>query len=127
MYSYEDRIRAVELFIKLGNRPRATIRQLGYPTKNALIGWYRAYIQDCDLREGYVRSIRKYSDDEKQVAVQHFLDHGRCIAATLRALGYPCRATLTEWIEELQPNLRQRIVGRAPNIQHSQELKNAAV
>lgn len=127
MYSYEDRIRAVELFIKLGNRPRATIRQLGYPTKNALIGWYRAYIQDCDLREGYVRSIRKYSDEEKQVAVQHFLDHGRCIAATLRALGYPCRATLTEWIEELQPNLRQRIVGRAPNIQHSQELKNAAV
>ena len=79
------------------------------------------------MREGYVRSIRKYSDEEKQVAVQHFLDLGRCIAATLRALGYPCRATLTEWIEELQPNLRQRIVGRAPNIQHSQELKNAAV
>ena len=74
MYSYEDRIRAVKLFIKLGNRPRATIRQLGYPTKNALIGWYRAYIQDCDLQEGYVRSIRKYSDDQKQAAVQHFLD-----------------------------------------------------
>ena len=127
MYSYEDRIRAVKLFIKLGNRPRATIRQLGYPTKNALIGWYRAYIQDCDLQEGYVRSIRKYSDDEKQAAVQHFLDHDRCIAATLRALGYPCRATLTEWIEELHPNVRQRIVGRAPNVQHPQELKNAAV
>lgn len=29
MYSYEDRIRAVELYIKLGNRVRATIRQLG--------------------------------------------------------------------------------------------------
>jgi len=36
MYSYEDRIRAVELYIKLGKRVRATIRQLGYPTKNAL-------------------------------------------------------------------------------------------
>lgn len=32
MYSYEDRIRAVELYIKLGKRVRATIRQLGYPT-----------------------------------------------------------------------------------------------
>lgn len=29
MYSYEDRIRAVELFIKLGMRVRPAIRQLG--------------------------------------------------------------------------------------------------
>ena len=29
MYSYADRIRAVELYIKLGLRVRATIRQLG--------------------------------------------------------------------------------------------------
>lgn len=38
MYSYADRIRAVALYIKLGLRVRATIRQLGYPTKNALKG-----------------------------------------------------------------------------------------
>jgi putative transposase len=41
MYSYDDRIRAVELDIKLGKRVGPTIRQLGYPTKNALKGWYR--------------------------------------------------------------------------------------
>lgn len=29
MYSYEDRMRAVELYIKLGKRVRATICQLG--------------------------------------------------------------------------------------------------
>lgn len=29
MYSYEDRIRAVKLYIKLGKRLRATICQLG--------------------------------------------------------------------------------------------------
>ena len=29
MYSYADRIRAVELYIKLGKRIKATIRQLG--------------------------------------------------------------------------------------------------
>jgi putative transposase len=50
MYSYEDRIRAVELCIKLGKRVRATIRQLGYPTKNALKGWWREYEQRGDLR-----------------------------------------------------------------------------
>lgn len=36
MSSYEDRIRAVELYIKLGKHVGAIIRQLGYPTKNAL-------------------------------------------------------------------------------------------
>ena len=33
MYSYEDRVRAVELYLKLGKRMEVTIRQLGYPTK----------------------------------------------------------------------------------------------
>ncbi|OYR13436.1 putative integrase, catalytic region [Brucella thiophenivorans] len=36
MYSYEDRMRAVALYIKLGKRPKATIHQLGYPSRNAL-------------------------------------------------------------------------------------------
>lgn len=36
MYSHEDRLRAVQLYIKLGKRVGLTIRQLGYPTKNAL-------------------------------------------------------------------------------------------
>ena len=38
MYSYEDRIRAVKLYIKLGNGLGATIQRLGYPTKNSLKG-----------------------------------------------------------------------------------------
>ena len=36
MYSYEERIRAVKLYIELGKRTAATIRRSGYPTKNAL-------------------------------------------------------------------------------------------
>jgi transposase-like protein len=43
MYSYEERLRAVKLYIKLGKRAQATIRELGYPTKNALKGWHREY------------------------------------------------------------------------------------
>ncbi len=45
MYSYVDRLRAVELYLKCGKRVKATIRQLGYPTKNALRSWYREYEQ----------------------------------------------------------------------------------
>ena len=69
MYSYEERIRAVKLYIKLGKRLRAPIRQLGYPTKNSLIGWYREYERDCDLQVGYARPSGKYSADQKQLAV----------------------------------------------------------
>jgi len=43
MYAYEERMRAVALYLKLGKRLRATIRELGYPSKNALKGWYREY------------------------------------------------------------------------------------
>jgi len=87
MYSYEDRIRAVKLYVKLGKRLRATIRQLGYPTKNSLIGWYREYERSQKLRVGYSRSGQKYSDQQKHAAVTHYLDHDRCIASTM--LGIP--------------------------------------
>lgn len=52
MCSYEDRIRAVELYIKLGKRVRPTIRHLGYLTGNALNGWYLEYQQRPDLAPG---------------------------------------------------------------------------
>ena len=127
MYSYEDRVRAVKLYIKLGKRLRATIRQLGYPTKNSLIGWYREYERSQDLRVVYSRSGQKYSDQQKHTAVKYYLEHDRCIASTMRALGYPGRALLTKWIDELHPAARHRMVGRAPNTLHSDALKSAAV
>ena len=127
MYSYEERIRAVKLYIKLGGRLGATIRKLVYPTKNSLISWYREYERKQDLQVSYSRTSGRYSEEQKQFAVQHYLEHDQCIASTLRALGYPCRDLLTNWIDELHPQLRRRMVGRAPNIQHPPETKNAAV
>ena len=60
MFSYEDRLRAVRLYIKLGLRVGATIRQLGYPTKNSLKSWHQEYVQRHDLAAGYERAP-KYS------------------------------------------------------------------
>ena len=113
MYSYEDRIRAVKLYIKLGERIAATICQLGYPTKNALKSWHREYEQCHDLPVGYVRSRQKYSAQQKKAAVEHYLSHGQCLAATLKALGYPGRGTLAAWLDELRPETRKRTVGKA--------------
>jgi putative transposase len=87
MYSYEERMRAVELYIKLGKRLRATIRELGYPTKNALKGWYREYERGQDLATRSVPRAPKFSEAQKQVALEHYASQGRCISRTLRAFG----------------------------------------
>ncbi len=69
MFSYEERLRAVRLYIKLGKRVRATIRQLGYPTKNALKSWHREYEQHLDLHAGYAR-LPKFSQAQKERVVR---------------------------------------------------------
>lgn len=119
MYSYEDRLRAVRLFISLGERVGLTIRQLGYPTKNALKSWHREYVQRLDLPAGYVRRP-KYSEAQKDRAVKHFVENGRCLALTIKAIGYPSRTLLSGWVQERLPEARARVVGR------SQELSPAA-
>lgn len=123
MYSYEDRLRAVHLYIKLGKRIGLTIRQLGYPTKNALKAWYLEYEQRRQLRAGYTRPA-KYSRADKKRAVEHYLEHGRCIAATIKALGYPSRSLLSAWLQELRSQ-RTRVVGRTREL--APEAKQSAV
>lgn len=66
MYSYADRLRAVGLCMRLGKRLNSTIRQLVYPTKNALRGWYREYVQHLDLRVQSVARAPKYSEVQRQ-------------------------------------------------------------
>jgi putative transposase len=63
MYSYEDRLRAVRLYIKLGLPVGPTIRQLEYPTKNSLKSWHQEYAHRHDLAAGYERAP-KYSQAE---------------------------------------------------------------
>ena len=69
MYSYDDRLRAVQFYIKLGKRAGLTIRQLGYPTKNALRAWHRAYEQRHDLPVASMRTP-KYSPTQRKLAVK---------------------------------------------------------
>ena len=127
MYSYEERMRAVKLYIKLGKRVQATICELGYPTKNALIGWHREYerLQDLPIRS--VPRTPKFSTAQKQVALEHYATHGRCISWTLRALGYPGRATLTAWVREAFPDAKTISNATYGPGNHSDAVKQAAV
>ena len=84
MYSYEDRLHAVRLHIKLGKRAGLTIWQLGYPTKNALKAWHSEFEQPQGLSTGYTRQP-KCTTAHREQAVQHYLEHGRCLSATIKA------------------------------------------
>ncbi|EER62089.1 hypothetical protein AcdelDRAFT_0366 [Acidovorax delafieldii 2AN] len=88
MYCYQDRIRAVELYIKLGKRVRPTIRQLGDPTENSLKGWYNAYLLKLNLSAGYAGREPKFSQAQKAAAIRIHV-HGCGQAAHGAALDGP--------------------------------------
>ena len=106
MYSYEDRMKAIELYIKYDLSLADTIRELGYPGRNMLAQWYREYQKTGELHRHYTKKP-KYGPAQMQEAVDYYLDHGRSITRTIKAIGYPSRPVLRAWIDELAPGERK--------------------
>lgn len=97
-------------------------------TKNALKHWYREFARGDDLSAGYVRTKQRYSDEQKRIAVEHYQDNGRCLAWTIKALGYPGREKLSAWIDEYQPGDRRRVhTGNSSGTIRSEPQKRTAV
>lgn len=99
MYTYEDRLRAVKLYIKYDHSISAVIRELGYPSHQALLQWYREYKTYGDLHSTQVRQ-GKYSAEQRRAAVAYYQEPGENLDRTVRALGYPSRVLLYEWLKE---------------------------
>ena len=84
-------------------------------------------MENHELHSRTVRK-RKYSKEQMQSAVNHYLHNGRNISHTIRELGYPSRVLLVEWIKELAPNqYRKYCVSGKPLIKSSLETKIEAV
>ena len=73
MYSYEKRLRAVKLYIKYDHSLSAAIRELGYPSHQAMLQWYRKYITQGDLHAKCVRHRRrcKFTMEQRKAAVAY--------------------------------------------------------
>ena len=99
------------------------VHELGYPDRKTLTKWYKAYKETGVLWERYSR-CPKYSLEQRTTAVEHYLEHGRNLSRTVRALGYPSRETLRSWCDELAPKRRKKRVG---GIQRTPEQKKEAV
>lgn len=127
MYSYEDRMKAVKLFIKYDKSVASVIRELGYPkSRGSLYAWYEEYIQNDNLHTLHRKP--KFTNDQKKKAVDYFFEHGKCISRTVRILGYPSRTTLKEWILERDPGFVQSCKsGRyAVNLSHAEKMQAVA-
>ena len=69
---------------------------------------YMEMDKDFLAEKGY---DEKYGARPLRRAVEHYLEHGRCIVATIKALGYPSRDLLSAWVEQVQPQGRSRRTG----------------
>lgn len=109
-YSKEQRDRAVDLYIRYERCAADVIHELGYPSRGMLPVWYRERLEEERTGRQSTRGkrYRRYTDEQKQAAVDHYLGHGRRLKRTMRALGYPkSHELLTAWIDELAPRPTQ--------------------
>lgn len=127
MYSYEDRIRAVKFYINCGYNAAYTVLKLGYPDACSLKHWYREYTQANDLHHGR-KKVSKFTDKEKRDAVDYYFNHDNNALKTVKALGYPSRPLLVQWVNELRPEEgERRCKSFKSHVRCSQEEKIQAV
>ena len=126
MFSYDDRMKAVLLYIKYDRGAAATVRDLGYPTTKTLKKWHREYIVTGDLCVSKTRK-RRFTEEQERLAVDYYLEHGRRISATIRALGYPNRETLRQWVHQRCPDIRTASIQHPRHEPFSEDEKRQAV
>ena len=102
MYSYSDRLKAIQLYIQYGQSAAATVRVLGYPSKKQLRRWYQSYTATNQISSRKKRKP-KYTSAERRQAVEHYFRTGQCIARTVRDLGYPSKGWLRAWVNGETP------------------------
>lgn len=123
-YTREQRQRAVELYVKYECCAADVIRELGYPSREALRMWHRDRPDEQETGVSSQRGERyaRYTEEQKRAAVDHYLTHGRRASRTMRQMGYPSKEALASWIDELAPGERRIRRGPVPG-----ELKRDAV
>ena len=107
MYSFEQRLKAVKLYFDLGQNAALKVRRLGYPDVTSLAHWVDEYQRNQSLHE-QKRRYSKYSDEEKERAIHHYMENGENFLQTVKALGYPSRPLLKAWVEAYEPAEAER-------------------
>ena len=129
MYTLQARMKAVNLYFKYDRNAAAVRRELGYPSKEALNQWVKEYESTGTLHNGYLPRPPRFTQKQKQAAVDYYLEHGRSLRGTIRALGYPSRTALRQWLDKAGVAGRKLHTGRSHSgkVEFSYGQKQAAV
>ena len=100
MYSYEDEIRVVELYIKLGKRMRATVRQTRHDNQKgkALLMCKALVLMKCRMRPAVARSVFAVA---RVILFASALALGLVVPTAARA-GPPAKKLQREYLRELE-------------------------
>ena len=75
MYSYEERLKAVKLYIQYDKSYASVFRELGYPPSNrTLKRWFKEYEQNGDVHKSYIKTSI-YTDEQRKAAIQYYIEH----------------------------------------------------
>ena len=105
MYTREERMKAVELYIKHKRNATPVIRALGYPSRESLPRWHKIYMEE--KRTGILHDglfwLLKYPLEKRKYAVDCCRENGWNFTKTSAEIGYPYSKTLKLWCYELAP------------------------
>lgn len=127
MYSFEERLKAVLLYIKLRHSARAVKRELGYPDPARLRDWYLEFIKNGNkLHEKRIK-WHKYTEEQKQYAIEYYQSHNISILQCIKHLGYANRIILAQWLDEANIDRRHHCKHYLNSVISELETKRKAV
>lgn len=113
MHTLKERNKAVKKYLKYKKYSKV-INELGYPNVRTLRRWVYEYKENGFLHEKHKSTNKlnpniKFSEDMINNAIEHYNTHGKCIAHTIKELGYPSRNVLKKWLLERDKNYIPKI------------------
>lgn len=126
MYSTEQRKAAIDLLIQYDLQYSKVITKLGYPSFRELKRWYHRFLETHSYAP-LPLGRERYTAEEKQFAVNYFMEHGQNISRTCRKLEYPSRMLLSKWIIEAHPERKSACTKSKPLVHLDQDQKESAV
>ena len=125
MYSYEERLKAVLLYIKYDHCAARVIRELGYPNRHTLQQWFQRYQRSGTLSPQ--KRKNKFSQQQIEYALQYYAEHGESATRTVADLGYPSLTVFKTWLNEAFPYRKKRSSSGGKTKRYSDKKKEQAV
>jgi len=86
LYSCENRMRAVMLFIKYDHSISAVINGLGYPSHQMLLRWYSEYAETDTLHAAYKKKSKNTEAHKQEALDQYWIDQPSVQPLPLRSV-----------------------------------------